>query len=461
MNTEYRRKGLWRYAGLLLGILQALMLLAAIGCSDILWICILGTIQIVLNIITVCISARCLLSVSMLFISFSYILHLGQYTLQLLNTNVVPTANIFQKASESLLIRSGQYVITAQAFICVGIMVYHYLLSAVHVRRKNKWYSIDGVNSAALKYVGAVLFVAGIIPSIIIHLNKIKLMMEGGYYNTFSYSAETGGIRFFISNLWQIGILLWMMVYQGRLWKCRFLYIGSVGYLMLTMLSGSRMTALMYIVMFTLFYLKVIEPLNFKKAVLFLCIGIWAASYIVQIGLTRSGGTGGINGLQDVFAKVLAEFGGTIYSVTLIMEHIPHDVSFAYGSTYLLSPIYVFPNFGQWPEGILAITRFVDYIKGFTSSGLGGTYIGEMFYNFGHAGGVFFFLTGLFLAWLDWKINDAISRKDWLCLTICMGVLPYVFMWTRSFFKDMIRPLVWQAILLLFLYRIFIRNKHH
>jgi len=54
------------------------------------------------------------------------------------------------------------------------------------------------------------------------------------------------------------------------------------------MLSGSRMTALMYIVMFTLFYLKAIEPLNFKKALLFLCTPFSSPVGVTEIGVPFS-----------------------------------------------------------------------------------------------------------------------------------------------------------------------------
>lgn len=460
MYVDYKQEQLWHFAGFLLGMLQLLILVIAIGCSDIIGICLLASIQAVVNMITVVIASRCLLSVSIFFLFFSYVLHMGQYTLHILDTKVVPSVDLFKKIPEDLLIHSGRYVIIAQTFVCIGIVVYHYFLYFIRVRKQTRWYHSDTINFTIFKYIAAILFVTGIVPSIIIHLNKIKLMLEGGYYNTFSYAAETGGIKFFVSNIWQMGVLLWLIVYKCHPWKCRILYAGSVGYLMLTMLSGSRMTALTYIMMFTLFYLKVIEPLDLRKAILFTGIGFLSAGYIVQIGLTRSGGNGEINGLTDVCAKVLAEFGGTLYSVALTIEHFPKDASFAYGRTYLLSPIYALPNLGQWPDEILSYTRFVDYIKDFTTSGLGGTYIGEVYFNFGYWGIFFFFFIGIVLAWYDKKINSAIVRKDWFCLLICMGVLPYIFIWTRSYFKDMIRPLIWQSILLIALYRLFIKNKH-
>ncbi len=422
-------------------------------------IAVIATIQLFINMMLILFIQHTLLSISIMFLIFSYVLHLGQFALLLLGEYaVVPTANIFERVSEETLVYAARYILYAHTFVALGILLSSAWKTQIKIKRRVCIYDRGNISANGLCLAGVILFVIGIIPSMYINFKKIQLMREGGYYNTFGYTAQTGGIIFFISNLWQIGVMLFFAAYHDRIWRCRILYLFSVGYLAVSMLTGGRITALMYIVTISLMYFEVIEKITWKKSLLMGGVGLLGINYVVNIGLSRnSAGMAGFKleeSFLTVLAKVLAEFGGAMHTLALTLEHIPIDTPFAYGKTYLYSLIMLMPNLG-WPDRVVSAIRYVDYIKEYTTSGLGGSYIGEVYFNFGLLGIPFFALIGFGLGRLDRLIRSSIKAIDWIRLITILGVVPYVFIWTRSYFKDMVRPLVWQAILLLILYKVF------
>ena len=155
---------------------------------------------------------------------------------------------------------------------------------------------------------------------------------------------------------------------------------------------------------------------------------------------------------------MLAEFGGTGYTVVLAMKHVPKSTSYLYGMTYPLSIMYVFPNFGWNSWEIFSATSFTDYLIEYTSSGIGGSYIAEAYFNWGYYGIILLYMFGLFLGWFDAKINEYMYKKKCLQILPYLAAMPYLLMMTRSFFKDMIRPFAWMAVISFVLYRIFRRK---
>lgn len=425
-----------------------------------------------IGMLHLCISAVCIMklqneivSVSILFLLFSFILHLGQYMLPIVNGGAEPTFDITDYASDVLLLSNGKFIIYAHICLSLGIVLYINYLAHVTVTAGGfgRAYKKEReINRHTWQIIALLLLLMGLVFSVTRTIALLRLMIAGGYYNTFQYTAQHGGIKTQLSNIWVLGVIILLFLFKDSKMKSRLLFAGSVLYLFLTMLTGGRIMALMNIVTLGFFYLRIVEKPKGANNFFLLIVGLLLAEYIVDIGLSRTGGIGSaqnsMGSLRQLVAKIFGEFGGTGYTSALAIEHVPRDIPYAYGMTYLFSLLYLFPNFGWASWKITSMTVFTDHLREYTNSGIGGSYIGEAFYNGGYWGLGFILIFGMFLGWFDTKIRRYLIEKNLLKLSAYIGTMPYVFLITRSFFKDIIRPFAWIMVAMLVLYRLCARK---
>lgn len=452
---------------LLFIFLQVLCVSIVAGSNSISTIAWSGLFQLIISVLYIIKIQGEKMSVSIFFIIFSFILHLGQYMLSIFDTGVTPSVDITKKVSEGILISTGQYIIYAHVCLSIGIVLYLIKIKNISIRigklGRNNYDKKIELNNSILKIIAYIMLLIGLPLSVQMNYTLIRLMMVGGYYNTFGYYSNNNGIKTQLANMWILGIIILLFLNSEKKKRCRLLLGCSLIYLFATMLTGGRIMAMMNTVTIVFFYFRIIEKPKGVKTVLLATVGLVLVEYIVNIGLSRASGFGVSlefgTSIKELVGEVLAEFGGTSYSLALLIEHVPKDINYAFGVTYPLSLIYVLPNFGWASWEIISTTVFTDYLRPYTNSGIGGTYIGEAYFNAGYLGLLFIFLFGLFLGWYDTKIRKYLKQENWLKLLAYIGTMPYLLMITRSFIKDVVRPFVWILIAVTVLYHIFTRNK--
>ncbi|WDC84195.1 hypothetical protein PL321_18425 [Caloramator sp. mosi_1] len=84
----------------------------------------------------------------------------------------------------------------------------------------------------------------------------------------------------------------------------------------------------------------------------------------------------------------MEEISGTIHTVQITMEKMGNELKYAKGMTYIKSLLLIFPNIGGILDNILYTST---YGKMLNVPYIGGSYIGEIYYNFG-----FFYYTSNF-----------------------------------------------------------------
>lgn len=430
-------------------------------------IAVLGLIELFLSICMIAKQKSKLLSICVVFLIFSYILHCGQYLLLIMDTGVIPTFNYIETVTTEALLQTGKYIIYAHGVLALGMLWKGVSINKINHGRIGSGFKdipyIGDEYRGTLRNIAILFIVVGIFFSLRTTIALIGFMIRGGYYNTFAYYATYGGIRFQLGMLWVVGITILLMIYRNNKRQCRVLLLMSIIYLFVTMLTGGRMSALMNIVVLIYCYFNIVDKLKIGRFIIWGIIAIVLVQYIVNIGLSRTDGFGvsvdlGMS-LKTLLGKVLAEFGGTSYTVALAMDHVPGDIPYAYCSTYFLSFMYILPNFGWSSWEIINKTVFTSDLRPFTNSGIGGSYIGEAYYNAGYFGLILIFVFGIILSRFERRMDGYIEERRWLKLIAYMGTLPYVFIMTRSFFKDIVRPFVWLTIAVWILQQMFSRRR--
>ncbi len=453
-------------------IIQIPLIIVSLSAQNLSVIAWVALVQIVSCIIILWKKQQSLLSLAILFLAFSFILHFGQYMLEIMNTSIIPSADIRGYASTDNLLTTGKYCICSHFAVCFGLLLY---LS----NKKNKAYHISiyagndrnrlgrdvvGLldnprNRTVIRTIGDILIIVGLLFSLLSTLTLLYYMLKGGYYSSLAHGNRFRGMYSQLANLWEIGVIILFLVNRENITKCKRYLVISLIYLFFSMLTGYRILAMMNATMLLYCYTKIVQRIRFRRSFLFIIIGVIAAQYIVNIGINRIQGvslsTSTSFSITNLIAEVFAEFGGTAYTVCLVIEYVPKSLPFLFGLTYLVCPIFIFPNFGWNSWSFVNAASYTEYLRQFTNSGIGGSYIGEAYFNAGWFGLILLLLFGIFLGFFESKVNSLIASKKWIQLIPHIATIPYILMLTRSFIKDLVRPYVWTYLVVLFLLQVF------
>ena len=126
------------------------------------------------------------------------------------------------------------------------------------------------------------------------------------------------------------------------------------------------------------------------------------------------------------------------------------------GTIYFTSWLQVVPNIGGIIDGLIVEIDFVRLIPSKYQFWLGGSFLGELYYNFGAKGIPLFFVLGYALAYMSKKLDfDILNQKiNYSTIAILLLISP-CFIWVRGTFSYIPRTLVWFFVLIFVLKMVF------
>lgn len=90
---------------------------------------------------------------------------------------------------------------------------------------------------------------------------------------------------------------------------------------------------------------------------------------------------------ENPISYILAEFGGTILTLYTVIDNVPEAVSFSNGLTYIGSITILLPFSTRiLGDYFLSNISVGDAMNVYFGGGLGGSWIAEIYYNFGYFG---------------------------------------------------------------------------
>ena len=163
------------------------------------------------------------------------------------------------------------------------------------------------------------------------------------------------------------------------------------------------------------------------------------------------------NPSNNFLLKMLDEFGGTVGTVIFTFDEVPRYLDFHNGQSYIKAWMLVGFNI----NGILnQISKEISYTLLFSNRfHLGGSYIGELYYNFGLFSYAFAPLVGLFIGKISEMSDYCLENK--LVIEFAVLVMPVygAISWVRGYFDSFTRSFVWGTVFILFLYFVCRRIK--
>lgn len=296
---------------------------------------------------------------------------------------------------------------------------------------------IEASNLMMSRFLGKVLFIFGVPVFLYISFSKLNASFTGDYLDTFEVQQSIPSFLNFLSTMMNVGICLLLIGYKNNLRVARGILLISIFLQIISMFSGSRGIAVIAIVLYLFVYIKIVNKVKLKNIITYLVIGYIGLALISSIRSIRDFGMDLGKIIEEFIVKLtnenlllttLNEFGGTLLTPAVAIQSVPNNVDPGYGLTYVNSVANLIGvNIGE-----IEIGSFVELIN---IGAMGGSYIGEAYYNFLNLGWLVAFIIGFLICKVSNKIDLYIYIKDYLKIGYYFPLLIAAFWWVRDSFN--------------------------
>lgn len=429
-------------------------------------ITILSLLEIIMSIVIIFLYKKDLMLVGVIFLVLTYLFHFGQSLISTFSFNdKYAYKSVLSQVDKSIYINAEIF-----AMLCIFAITIGYLFSNRNTNLENKKSILeyDLNEMTAIKNISIIVLIVSLIPMMYLDITKIITLSHGGYEMTYeTYGTGFGKYMYLIGQFGRpaITVLLFSLCNNKKLARKVFIY--STLYYIIMMLSGDRGTFMIYIISNVFVYFKFCKRLSVRTLLIFLILFYFLFGFISAISIFRYTDFS-VESFVDAFIRrkddgvlysILREFGGTMLSLTHSLKYIPSYSDYNYGMTYLLGWLNVLPYL---PEEIVKLcnTSFT-FVKAFPTSAadflsLGGSFLGELYFNFGWFGCLFSLIIGAFIGRLDICLNSVHNPRK---IAFYIVLLPMLLLWVRDFFPGLLFKTFWLSILIFHYKKTGVRNK--
>lgn len=285
---------------------------------------------------------------------------------------------------------------------------------------------------------------------------------------SFSYASMwLQGVPNFIriyANFIFIGIALLIPALKYKPKKQTLVFSATVLYLIILMLSGWRSENVSYLVIIYFIYItsrnnkisiyKIIITFLFTYSILSILYTVVYLRYMNYRGLELYVNTflSVFIGEKNVILESLREYGNTGYTTICVLKKWLPNYNPSYGKSYILGMFSTLPNITGVPGKLSEISVYPLYLQkyGALTSGyinIGGSILGEFFFNFGIPGGVIFAnIIGILLGEISTNVDKNFNLNKLYKQIYYIPILFSTLYWIRDVFSRGIREVVWGII---------------
>lgn len=403
------------------------------------------------------IKKRGVIDIAVIFYVLCYLFHCSYFFL-IATDNVCGNAHLFITLPENIQIDTLKYCNYFFTLFPMGSLL---VANSVVYKEGKPFLTIEQCGK-----VGVAMIIVTLLPRLYVDISKVYAFMLYGYKGTRALVINNYIIVF--ANMFYVGIILAIYGFRSAKRTQILLLLISFFVILFSMISGARGTAISYLVVILFTYCKSIDMgRNSLFAILrYAVVGYFILALIATFGDARDVGASSISTVLDLFAKnityklfldQLGEFGFTAYTLAASIDFFPKN-GFGNGSNYFLSWFAVSPNIGDFLTGFYEKMAFAVKLPRKYQGILGGSVLGEFFYNFGYISLAIFPLFGCFIAKISNCVSDAM-KSNWLTsknLLFILALMPMT-LWVRSYFTEFPRTVVWSFLFVMatkeFLYK--------
>lgn len=407
------------------------------------------------------------LSFSIIFIVLSYLFHFGQTILKgLVPKYIFKGFDFIEFVNPSVFKESSTFSLTVLMLLVLGIMI---CSGSSSNTKKGEFIQNSMKNKKELQFyceLGYLLIILFFPIQMYKDMNNIIRSFAYGYSGSFGATMGSGeGIISIIGYVGYLGFALLIMSYSVINKKKAFsIYLLINIYLVLTMVSGGRGHQVTLILLFLYLEHRCIYKIRFKHIIIVTILGYIFIAILNGLAYLRIDGIQSFNQVLEVLKtsmknspvlKLIEEMGGSSYTPYLVFNQ---DCPPTYGITYLKGLITAIPNFNGWFTNTI---RDANFAKLLNEKAIGGSFIGELYFNFNYFGTIIAIFIGYMLQKISIKLDRYLIKKEFLKFTYFIPFFTYSLWWTRDTFYSIIRPFLWISIIVWIASRLIIKLRKY
>lgn len=427
----------------------------------------LGIVNIVLQILIWKSTDQGILSPFMVFIYCSYIFHFGQ----IIMTGIFPNVEFsylnyitVYMSNHAVSIKTMKVVINCINMIYLGGLFGSGLISSQDIAEMSSS-DIESSKSEMLR-IAKILLIVSFPLRLFIDLQTLAAAVVGGYYAAIAVSYS--GIVDCIAGFWYSAVILYYLGLDDRKKKRRFL-VFVVAYLLVVMLTGNRGHQMVCLLMlFIVVYADRNKKFSLKTVVgviLLMYGGMVVIDFIytmresgISYFFSNIGAVIGESLRANILFETIGSFGETIFTPYLVIEGIDGgNINPGFGECFYKSLVSIFPSITSAMARINIEANFPKMLN--TWSAIGGSIVGEMYYNFRDLYGLFSVVVGIFLSRFSANISKGLIRKNYSVLLYAIPIFTNLVWWCRDSISNAVRSIVWICCFIWILKRVGVSKK--
>ncbi|KXU51591.1 O-antigen polymerase [Longibaculum muris] len=368
-------------------------------------VAVFSLITIVLFVYSIYKLEKSIVNLFLIFELFLVIFNFGQFIAFYLCGNdfsvLTPYRNSLTAFPESIVKSTVN-----MCFLYIYSFHFGWLFFSKNIKKRNTQVVFNLITA---KYIGLALLLISIVP--LIKYDSAYFVQSIKYGYVLSDLSVNYGIIDDLARLYKVAVIFLIIGYSKEK-KVKFIVLGNIIYSFLKIwLIGQRGYEFIFVIFIAVIYYTFIAKINFKKMIMLFVVVLFSLSLMKSVVYTRDS-TQKVNFSSvvsnvvkdNIVVETLAEFGNTFYTAQIINYEVPNNVDFCYGKEFFMSTLTMLPNIGGLSNKLKEVNLI--YQMSITQyRGIGGSMIGEFYYNFGWLGFIFMFAFGDLCAKLSRKIS--------------------------------------------------------
>lgn len=420
-------------------------------------ISIIVVISLLENILLTKINGHKIISFLTLFIVFYYLFHFGQVIMLGLfpnyNFDYLCYLNTFMTSNE-IILKTIKVSLLCINFFTIGAIIVNKPKLGNEKKSKTKRTNIG-------KYLLIVL-----LPFRLFYDFRVLYYSIGGYSNTFNISFFGGGIISALAIICPIAAMIYYLELNPK--RDKLFFRVSILYLFFTMLSGGRGHSLIAIIgLFVVYFTKHKIKITFFKAIKWLilsCLVLFFIDIIYdmrQVGIfeyLKNFSTYLSQGIKkNILLETIGSFGETIFTPYLVIEEYGSAINPFFGECFVKSIFSILPDgFSSFSQ----INNEAIFVKMLNSNfALGGSFVGDLYYNFGNYYWVFSLVIGFIYSKCSCKFTYYVTNNNHHAAYYYLPFLCLSMWWIRDSVGGLTRNVVWCMILIFLMRHFVVRRK--
>lgn len=372
-----------------------------------------------------------------------YILHFGQLVVKVFNLDYVFNFDVQKQFPQENYVKSVIFILFYLFFYSIGAII-------MQNRTRDRQFKENRPEKhRVLVWITSVSLLLFFPLQVYFWIQGIIIRNTGNYLDTLN---QNNGFLDMFARFHIIGICGLLIILKRRKGVSYLVLILYMSISFFSMLSGGRMYAIagIIVVLCTFFYIHKIN-IKVRHVVIFIIMAMVLSTFMNTIAETRDD-SGAINFAEQMtdnwqeqpLFDFIGEMGGTQFTVGLVQRRIDGGyMQFNYGKEYIISWISVLPNLGG---EIKEIVDNQNYVIELNYPTLGGSIIGEQYYNFGLFGCLFGILVGAIIERMDRYLVFCLEKRNYSRIAVLIAYFYCIILWQRNTFSIIPRYIVYAAI---------------